>query len=820
MKIRACLLTISFFAAACGDDPEMTPADAGVPQRDDASTSADAEVHEDAGPPADGDGLAATHLWGFDLTAQAIVRVRIDDQSRESMVTFDGACGDQCPAYDLDPLHDAVYYTDLTLRELHKKTITGGEDEIVWTAPTDILSLQISGAENKVYVALRDPPPAEATERTIYVVDLATGNMELLVERGDPRFAVDVARGNIWYLRGSSLFRMRISDRIETLAYGGSIYQVGEFDLGPNGTIPIIINGLTTIDVLDRRGRNSSVLVSDPRAGSLSHLGLFADTASSKLVWYRFIENQPLPEMYYAESPTATPVKIESGFIYDIRFDSIPAPQPADPVEPGVPRPATTLVFTPCADAPEIECAELVVPIDHQNPSGPTATLPVRRRKALREESRIGVLTYDYGGPGSSFIQSFMRSRNDDGLAGSGVDLVERFDLVGFERRGIANASPRFRCVPPQPIFGNTMSEGEWTRLTTWWNNAHTDCEGHPLIDHLGSRQVAADIEALRIALGEEKINLLTWSYGTTVGATYAVEYPSSVRAIAMVSPTRPNQDSIDRIRIRSALEEQAFNDFFAWCALNSDYCVLAEGTNSAIEVQLRFDAVLADLDLRPILLGNVLMGRARVLDMLGPDNWFAVANWKATGLVMGAARNGDRVPLTEALRRRYASGDPAPIGGGGDWSDLGSPEISIFLGVHGLDRPFPAGFDAVAARALAEEMTLTHPYFGNDLAISTGALAGWPATMAPGLNLRATTAPPLMIVAATFDYATNYEFGQEMLDILANGSRLVTFEGHSHSPAGFDICTGSLVTDYFLDPARPPAKTTCAEPPIELWTY
>jgi hypothetical protein len=90
--------------------------------------------------------------------------------------------------------------------------------------------------------------------------------------------------------------------------------------------------------------------------------------------------------------------------------------------------------------------------------------------------------------------------------------------------------------------------------------------------------------------------------------------------------------------------------------------------------------------------------------------------------------------------------------------------------------------------------------------------------TAAPGLSIGPSSAPPLLVVASRYDYATSYEFGQEMVDALANGSRLVTYEGHSHSVSGVDVCTGGVVTEYLLDPSKPPAQTTCDEIPVLFW--
>jgi pimeloyl-ACP methyl ester carboxylesterase len=818
---RLCLFVLFTFATACED--EAPPPDDSHPdaaERPDALP--DASEPSDAGVPGDGGGRPATHLWGFDYKVPAIVRVRLDDHSREEMVHFDAPCGpDQCPSYDLDAVNGVVYYSDLQLTGARRRNIESGDDELVWTAPGGIFGMQSSPAENALYVVVRDVPATKTDVATLYRVDLSTQNAEVILESSTPTWRIDTRRGWFWEQRtDGALWRTRLSDKAVTRVIGGRFEPLSEFNLGPNGSLLTIPANAPTIELRNHEGRAPQILVEDAQGDSLIQFGITADPASEQIIWFRLLETEPDPEMHYRENANSTSRVLDIPFIYDLRFDSVPNATPPDPSENGAPRPAGTLLFQPCADDPRIECAELVVPIDHENPGGDTATLPVRRRKAHRDDARIGVITFDYGGPSASFLGQFMREKFDDGLAGSGVSLVERFDFVGFERRGIAPATPRFNCVPQPPFIPRNMDEDDWTEMLAWWSQAQADCADHPLIDHLSSRDVAADVEALRIALGEEKINMMTWSYGTTVGATYASHYPDSVRAIALISPTRPEQDSEDRIRIRTALEDQSFHDFFRWCALQPDFCVLGNGAGSTLEVKMRFDEVLADLDMFPIRVGNVLFGRESVLSLLSANSWFACNTWKIHGSILGAAYNGDRAPLTSVLSQRFIPGDSAMALGLGDWTDSGFGEMSIFLGVHGADRPFTNISDPADVRALAEEMSLAHEYAGHHLAITTGTLVNWPAMNPPGLQIRATTAPPMLVVAARFDYATNYEFGQEMVDILANGSRLLTFDGHSHSAAGFDSCSGSAVVDYFIDPARAPTVSSCAEPPVERWPW
>jgi len=96
------------------------------------------------------------------------------------------------------------------------------------------------------------------------------------------------------------------------------------------------------------------------------------------------------------------------------------------------------LIWAPCDDG--FECSTATVPLDHDRPDGPTISLALIRLPASSPYDRIGSLFMNPGGPGGSGIdlvrgaKQFLPS-----------DLRARFDIVGFDPRGIARSTP-LRC--------------------------------------------------------------------------------------------------------------------------------------------------------------------------------------------------------------------------------------------------------------------------------------------------------------------------------------------------------------------------------------
>jgi hypothetical protein len=91
--------------------------------------------------------------------------------------------------------------------------------------------------------------------------------------------------------------------------------------------------------------------------------------------------------------------------------------------------------------------------------------------------------------------------------------LIERFDLVGIDPRGIENGS-QVRCslpviTPDSTLFPKT--EQQFQQLRQHNRKVGLNCldKAGDLVRHMDTVSVTRDHEALRLALGENKINWL-----------------------------------------------------------------------------------------------------------------------------------------------------------------------------------------------------------------------------------------------------------------------------------------------------------------------
>ena len=83
-----------------------------------------------------------------------------------------------------------------------------------------------------------------------------------------------------------------------------------------------------------------------------------------------------------------------------------------------------------------------VVPFDYARPGGRRFSLPVVKLSAGDPARRIGALVVNPGGPGGSGADYALGARGEFPAA-----LPARFDIVGFDPRGVADSEPALSCL-------------------------------------------------------------------------------------------------------------------------------------------------------------------------------------------------------------------------------------------------------------------------------------------------------------------------------------------------------------------------------------
>nr|BFF25617.1 alpha/beta hydrolase [Glycomyces mayteni] len=223
----------------------------------------------------------------------------------------------------------------------------------------------------------------------------------------------------------------------------------------------------------------------------------------------------------------------------------------------------------PCPDvdpAEAVECATIKVPLDYDRPWRGTIEIGLAKREALNPDEKIGTVLMDPGGPGGSGAGSVM---NGSPLTG---EAAEKFDIVGFDPRGV-NTSTQVLCSEDAllaAVGAPFPTDQESWEAREDANAALTeDCREHTgrLFDHVSNLETVQDMERIRRALGEGKLNFLGYSYGTLMGQQYAERYPRNIRTMVLDGNMDHSLETTwDFMRTETAAVEQNFNEFTAWC--------------------------------------------------------------------------------------------------------------------------------------------------------------------------------------------------------------------------------------------------------------
>jgi pimeloyl-ACP methyl ester carboxylesterase len=441
------------------------------------------------------------------------------------------------------------------------------------------------------------------------------------------------------------------------------------------------------------------------------------------------------------------------------------------------------------------ECAQLKVPLDYADPSGEQISLSVQRRAASGGQ-RIGSLLINPGGPGGSAIEFL------PGFAqGVSSAISQRFDIVAFDPRGVGESTPldchstiqKLAATDPSPD-----SEDEWTRADAAAKTFADECgqKHSKLLPHLGTPNVARDMDQLRAALGDEKLTYVGFSYGTAIGATYAELFPQRVRALVLDGALDMSLGALD-ISLEQALGfDKALQSYFAWCGRAGGNC---DWTNGSAPAEA-FKALSAKVDAQPLMAsgGDRPLGPGEFLFGVIAPLYSGEDGYRALSTALGNAARGDGGSLL-SFTDNYLNRQPD-----GSYGNIQEANAAV----NCVDSPGP---DYMALRAEEARFAMTSQTFG--LATLTGLLvcAHWPVQTPPRMSVpRAAGAAPILIVGTTGDPATPYAWAEALASELESGV-LLTYEGEGHTAYLRSVpCIDDAVDAYLIDGKVPDAGKRC----------
>jgi pimeloyl-ACP methyl ester carboxylesterase len=446
-------------------------------------------------------------------------------------------------------------------------------------------------------------------------------------------------------------------------------------------------------------------------------------------------------------------------------------------------RPAT-VSWQPCAENAKISCASISMPVDWDRPGAGLFDLAVARRPAADPAARTGTLVYLPAGPGSSGVDAVTDDQIFTALFPARVR--ERFDIVGFDPRGVRRSHP-VQCDSKLVAALDTptpTNQREFTALLDAQARVGADCRTRTgeLFDHLDSNDTARDVDALRHALDEERLNLYALSYGTVVGQMYAELFPHRIRTLVLDGVFDHSVDSDEFAVTGARAAQQSFDRFVDWCD-GEPSCAL-HGTD--------IRATVADL-----------FRRAENGNLPGVD---------PSGLTrrLVAPLTQPNLPAVADEIARLAAAAPGKPAAAGDPSAELTP-LPIFIQCADNENETASFADAERLRARSRKVApdVRETAFGiASLCIDPPR----PATN-PQRPLHADEAPPIMVMNSRFDASTPHAGARRVADQL-DGSVLVTYEGMGHGAAPRSDCTKDLLYRYLAERELPASDTRCPAVP------
>ncbi len=472
------------------------------------------------------------------------------------------------------------------------------------------------------------------------------------------------------------------------------------------------------------------------------------------------------------------------------------------------PTAAETVDLSPCPDGMPLECGVVTVPVDHGDESAGTIDIAVAIHRATSPEDRIGYLLINPGGPGGSGVEYAYAAGFGPGAAFTDA-VLERFDIVGFDPRGVGQSGPTFECGEPgeqlallDSIDGAADTDDEIAA----GEQAVALCETSmgPAAALLGSESVARDMDAIRAALGAEQISYYGASYGSTLGAWYATLFPERVRAMVVDGADNPVDDlSSQAARIESSLEEGRQFEILlneALLACDSDECPIFNGgdpigfyLDQIDDLELVNEAFAGDPSAGPLAIITPLYDRGT-----WPELWNGLA----------ALSEGDAQPLIDQAAFQLGEPGVANFTGHVNCLDLWSLQPQF-------DRATQLEDSTALGEAAAEEFPLLSQL---DLLTATDPCPFYDTIVGEPLGRPLDGSDvPILVIGNPSDPATPFTESVELVESTLSNGYLVEADHPSHVVYPSNECVNELVEAALIDLELPESTTTvCPPSPVD----
>jgi pimeloyl-ACP methyl ester carboxylesterase len=452
-----------------------------------------------------------------------------------------------------------------------------------------------------------------------------------------------------------------------------------------------------------------------------------------------------------------------------------------------------------------MQCTTARAPMDWANPADAEIELAIVRQPATG--TKLGSLLVNPGGPGGSGYEFVLDSVD----YATSNRLQQSYDIVGFDPRGVGRSSAVSCYTDPAFLdeynYGDGLIEDYGEPASETWLAAVTEdatefaqsCLENtgPLLGFVDTVSAARDMDMLRAVLGDEKLNMIGFSYGTFLGATYADLYPENTGRLVFDGALDPATTDFDVTMTQAVGFENAFRAYLADCIARGGSCPF---TGTVDEAMVQVGELLTTAEDAPIrapdgrLLWNGTLFIAIILPLYNQGNWpylddlfnEVFAGQTTTAFFLADAYNG-RNP-------------------DGTYLDNST---EAFLSINCLD--YESVVTPESMRAEAALLAEAAPIFGPVMSYGGTLCEVWPfQSTRDRVAISASGSSDILVLGTTNDPATPYVWAVSLAEQLENG-HLVTYEGEGHTAyTTGDPCVQGVVDDYFINGTVPATDPMC----------
>lgn len=451
-----------------------------------------------------------------------------------------------------------------------------------------------------------------------------------------------------------------------------------------------------------------------------------------------------------------------------------------------------------CPDrSARVQCATIQVPMDYSDPAGRTLDLALLRVPATG--TARGSLVVNPGGPGAGGLDfaEYVVTVMDP-------QVRANFDIVGFDPRGVGESAPVTCLTGKQTTrwYRTDPTPDNAKERRTLWRRAGAISDGcvkndPQLARFVGTEETVRDMDVIRRAVGDDALNWFGFSYGTTLGAAYAQQFPDRVGRMVLDGGVDPRLNAMQVSKDQSDGFQQAMQRFAADCSKRSG-CV----ADSPAGVLSNINALLRRLDRRSMPTDGsrrLVQGEAITalfFSMYSTDLWSTLR----TGLRQ--ANNNDGTTLQ--LLAQLANDQIGP-------NRYGSNIASAFYAIGCWDYPATPGVAGLRSSARAWSEGAKVPEMARAMSWGNAPCSNWFGhSSASPQAVSSSTDSPILVIGTTFDPATPYAWSQALVEQLPT-SRLLTHRGDGHTAyGGTNECVDSITEEFLLTGTLPDVGTTC----------